>query len=167
MLQGANPSDAEFTMILGNFPRDTPADEALRAASRLLAALPSGPRPVPPSSPLAGGLQPAASMTSTTTSAEVLTTETFPPASCRIYCPYVLTTCICVVFATPSSGRMVIPEAKKRCKKEVDFVGAAIGLYAGPPKRREESMRNRKLRTAASMIQTALRNDDADWRKEA
>lgn len=95
-------------MVIGNCPHDTPADEALRVARRLLAALPSGPRlvlaPSPFSSSAAEAQQAACSPSTLTTSAADATT-TSPPPAFRIYAPYVLTKMIYVAFLDPAFGR--------------------------------------------------------------
>lgn len=108
-------------MVLGYFPHDTPAGEALRVARRLLAALPSGPRlvpsPSPFSSPAAAADAPSsAGATSRATGAQE-TSATFPPPACRIYSPYALTSTIYVAFMDPGFGRLVIQEAKDRCRR--------------------------------------------------
>lgn len=142
--------------MIGNFPHDTPADEALRVAQRLLAALPSGPRLVPSPSPFpaatAEAQQPRAS--TTTTPAEAGTT--FPPPACRVCAPFVLTSTIYIAFMEPGC----------RCRREVSFGGGHIRLYAGPLKTRQERVRNNKLTAAATTIQAALATDEPDRRKE-
>lgn len=92
-------------MILGNFPTDTLADDALRAARRFLASLPCGPRLVPPPSPFV-----ASSAEGPQTAAAA---EHFPPVACSIYSWYFLSSAISNAFASPSFGRMVIQEARE------------------------------------------------------
>lgn len=159
----------EFAIVLGNFPHDTPADEALRAARRLLVALPNGPRLVPPPSPFSASTSadaPQAAGTGTRTWSATDPSATYQPPACRIYAPYALISTIYVAFMNPAFGRQVIQEAKDRCRREMNFMGSQIRLHAGSLKTREERLRNKKLMAAATVVQAALSNDEPDKRNE-
>lgn len=103
ILRGPGGAGGEFTMVLGNFPKDTPANEALRAARRLLAALPSGPRLVLAPSPFSSSSADAQQMPGSDSRAAPTTkaSSTYPPPVCRIYSPCVLTSTVYMAFLNP------------------------------------------------------------------